>query len=75
MPWKNTSCKECVLFPLIYIYRPGQREPDLPWERPLPAERFEGDFLEGVPPPLRDLPGELLRGEPLLDEETLDVVV
>jgi hypothetical protein len=31
--------------------------------------------LEGAPLPLRDLPGELLRGEPLLDEEILDVVV
>jgi hypothetical protein len=47
----------------------------LPFERPLPDERF-GDFLDGAPPPLRDLSEELfLDDAPVRDEEAVVVLM
>ena len=56
------------------LWLPNQREPDLPVERLLPEERFDGAFLEASPDPLPDLPEELLRDDPPRDEEAFAVV-
>ena len=59
----------------INIQPADHRELDLPLERPLPEERFDGDFLEGAPDSLRDLPEELPSDDALRDEEAFAVVI